>query len=170
MTRVRTFSLASLAAAAHLSAGVGPAHAYVTPPHQNFPSRSRGSFRRRTARPPPPHSGSSSLSLPAMSSAVPNKEAGSRAEQWREELDARAEQVRKIREGLVEKYVSRGQTREYAESEVDTFLSDPDKGKAYVDMRMYKEAHEDMGWETVFTYGAAFSVGVIYQLYMHVNS
>ena len=45
-----------------------------------------------------------------------------------------------------------------------------DKGKAYVDMRMYKEAHEDMGWETVFTYGAAFSVGVIYQLYMHVNS
>lgn len=68
-----------------------------------------------------------------------------------------------VRMELVQKYVSAGKSHEYAEQEVDKFLSDPERSEQYLDMRRYAEAQQNelMGFESIFVIGGAFFVGLM---------
>lgn len=63
---------------------------------------------------------------------------------------------------LIGKYLSAGKSQEYAEQEVDKFLSDPDRSEKYLDMRRYAKAQADelMGFESIFVIGGAFLLGL----------
>jgi|EP00979_Chaetoceros_neogracilis_P005433 hypothetical protein len=63
---------------------------------------------------------------------------------------------------LVAKYVSAGKTQEYAQQEVEKFLSDPDRSEKFLDMRRYAkaQANELMGFESIFVIGGAFALGL----------
>jgi hypothetical protein len=63
---------------------------------------------------------------------------------------------------LIAKYLSAGKSQEYAEQEVDKFLSDPDRSEKYLDMRRYAKAQADelMGFESIFVIGGAFLLGL----------
>ncbi len=69
---------------------------------------------------------------------------------------------------LIQKYLSAGKSREYAEEEVDKFLSDPDRSEKYLDMRRYAkaQANELMGFESVMVIGGAFFLGLFGQVGM----
>ncbi len=64
---------------------------------------------------------------------------------------------------LIQKYISAGKSREFAEEEVDEFLSDPERSEQFLDMRRYAkaQANELMGFETVFVIGGAFFLGLL---------
>jgi len=63
---------------------------------------------------------------------------------------------------LVAKYVSAGKSQEYAQQEVDKFLSDPERSEKYLDMRRYAkaQANELMGFESILVIGGAFALGL----------
>jgi hypothetical protein len=64
---------------------------------------------------------------------------------------------------LVQKYLSAGKSREFAEEEVDKFLSDPERSEQYLEMRRYAkaQANELMGFETVLVIGGSFVLGLV---------
>jgi hypothetical protein len=66
-------------------------------------------------------------------------------ELWLQELQS--EEVKKVRRELVQKYVGMGKSAEFAEREVDAFLSDPNKAQPFLEMRLtaLKKAYDDMG-------------------------
>lgn len=72
-------------------------------------------------------------------------------------------EIKEVRFELVQKYVSAGKSTQYAEEEVDKFLSDPDRSEKYLEMRRYAKAQADelMGFETVFIIGGAFFLGLM---------
>lgn len=72
-------------------------------------------------------------------------------------------EIKEVRFELVQKYVSAGKSTQYAEEEVDKFLSDPDRSEKYLEMRRYAkaQAEELMGFETVFIVGGAFFLGLM---------
>ena len=61
------------------------------------------------------------------------------------------------------KYLSAGKSQDYAEQEVDKFLSDPDRSEKYLDMRRYAkaQANEFMGFESIVVVGGAFFLGMM---------
>jgi len=68
-----------------------------------------------------------------------------------------------VREQLVEKYLSLGRSQEYAESEVDNFLNDPNRSQKFLEMRRYAKSQQDaaMGFENILMYGGAFFLGLL---------
>lgn len=78
-------------------------------------------------------------------------------------LEMKNKEMEDVRMELVQKYVSAGKSPEYAEEEVDKFLSDPDRSEKYLEMRRYAkaQAEELMGFETVFVIGGAFFLGLM---------
>ena len=88
--------------------------------------------------------------------------------EWRNRIKSDP-QVQSIREELVLKYLDQGMPQEEAEREVDTFL--PTKGgRAYVEMRVYSQVQEEMGWETAFTYATAFGIGLLWQIWANYHA
>jgi hypothetical protein len=71
-------------------------------------------------------------------------------------------QLQEVRMELISKYLSAGKSQEYAEQEVDKFLSDPVRSEKYLDMRRYAKAQADelMGFESIFVIGGAFVLGL----------
>lgn len=63
---------------------------------------------------------------------------------------------------LVAKYVSAGKSQEYAQQEVDKFLSDPERSEQFLDMRRYAkaQANELMGFESILVIFGAFFLGL----------
>lgn len=63
---------------------------------------------------------------------------------------------------LVAKYVSAGKSQEYAQQEVDKFLSDPERSEQFLDMRRYAkaQANELMGFESTLVIFGAFFLGL----------
>lgn len=70
--------------------------------------------------------------------------------------------IQEVKAELVAKYVAAGKSEEYAQQEVDKFLSDPDRSEKYLDMRRYAKAQADelMGFESIFVIGGAFFLGL----------
>ena len=88
--------------------------------------------------------------------------------EWRNRIKSDP-QVQSIREELVLKYLDQGMPQEEAEREVDKFL--PTKGgRAYVEMRVYSQVQEEMGWETAFTYATAFGIGLLWQAWVNYHA
>lgn len=81
-------------------------------------------------------------------------------ESWQIQLESK--EVQEVRQELIQKYISLGRTMEYAEVEVDKFLSDPERSQKFLEMRRYAkaQANELMGFETAVTIGGAFFVGL----------
>eukprot|EP00557_Chaetoceros_sp_GSL56_P002012 CAMPEP_0176495604 /NCGR_PEP_ID=MMETSP0200_2-20121128/10747_1 /TAXON_ID=947934 /ORGANISM="Chaetoceros sp., Strain GSL56" /LENGTH=177 /DNA_ID=CAMNT_0017893497 /DNA_START=560 /DNA_END=1093 /DNA_ORIENTATION=+ len=77
-------------------------------------------------------------------------------------FDMREKEMEEVRMELIAKYLSAGKSQEYAEQEVDKFLSDPDRSEKYLDMRRYAKAQADelMGFESIFVIGGAFLLGL----------
>ena len=66
-----------------------------------------------------------------------------------------------IRQELVAKYVKLGHTPEYAQTEVNFFLEDPERSAQYVEMRRVAMARgNDLGIESFVQFAAAFLVGM----------
>jgi len=80
-------------------------------------------------------------------------------EEWRIQLES--DQVQEVRTELIEKYLSKGRDIEFAEAEVDKFLSDPERSLQYLEMRSYAKAQNEMGFESAIQLGAAFAIGLI---------
>lgn len=81
-------------------------------------------------------------------------------EEWRLQLDS--EEVAEVRQELIQKYLSSGRSMEYAEKEVDKFLSDPKRSAQFLEMRRYAKAQaNDLGFEFIFQLGGAFAIGLI---------
>ena len=70
---------------------------------------------------------------------------------------------KEIRQELIDKYLSLGRTYEYAETEIDEFLSDPSRSQKYLDMRKYVKSQQDasMGFENFLFYAGAFVFGLL---------
>ena len=64
---------------------------------------------------------------------------------------------------MIQKYLSFGKSRDEAEGEVDTFLSDPERSQQYLEIRRYANAQKNelMGFESVLTIGGAFVLGLM---------
>lgn len=77
---------------------------------------------------------------------------------WMSELDSK--EVQEVRNELIQKYLSLGRTMEYAEMEVDKFLSDPERSSQFLEMRRYAKANNDLGFEFIFQLGGAFLLGL----------
>jgi len=80
-------------------------------------------------------------------------------EEWRVQLQSA--QVQEVRMELIEKYLSAGREMEFAETEVDKFLSDPERSLKYLEMRSYAKRQNEMGFEGIFQLGAAFAIGLV---------
>jgi len=80
-------------------------------------------------------------------------------EEWRVQLQS--DQVQEVRTELIEKYLSKGRDMEFAEKEVDKFLSDPERSLQYLEMRDYAKSQNELGFEGVAQLGAAFAIGLI---------
>jgi len=78
-------------------------------------------------------------------------------------LELKNQEMTEVRMELIQKYISAGKSREFAEEEVDKFLSDPERSEQFLDMRRYAkaQANELMGFETVFVIGGAFFLGLL---------
>ena len=91
--------------------------------------------------------------------AVPATEDLDQAAAW--ELQLQTKEVEEVRQELIQKYISLGRTLEYAEKEVDQFLSDPERSQQFLDMRRYAKAQaNDLGFESLFQIGGAFMLGL----------
>lgn len=77
-------------------------------------------------------------------------------------LQLESEEVQEVRAELVQKYLSLGRTQEYAEREVDEFLSDPERSQQFLEMRRYAnaQAEELMGFEIWIQLFGAFALGL----------
>ncbi len=64
---------------------------------------------------------------------------------------------------MVQKYVAAGKTQEFAEQEVDKFLSDPERSEKYLEMRRYAKAQSEamMGFESPLFIGGGFLLGLL---------
>jgi len=80
-------------------------------------------------------------------------------EEWLVQLQS--SQVQEVRMELIEKYLSAGREMEFAEKEVDKFLSDPERSLKYLEMRSYAKAQNELGFEGVIQLGAAFAIGLV---------
>uniref|UniRef100_A0A7S2HA71 Uncharacterized protein n=1 Tax=Helicotheca tamesis TaxID=374047 RepID=A0A7S2HA71_9STRA len=71
-------------------------------------------------------------------------------------------EVQEVRAELIQKYISLGRTQEYAEREVDEFLSDPERSEQFLEMRRYAnaQAEELMGFEIWVQLFGAFALGL----------
>jgi len=85
----------------------------------------------------------------------------SQQENW--QIHLQSVEVQEVREQLVEKYLSLGRSQEYAESEVDNFLNDPNRSQKFLEMRRYAKSQQDaaMGFENILMYGGAFFLGLL---------
>lgn len=72
-----------------------------------------------------------------------------------------SDQVQEVRSELISKYVSQGSTVEFAEVEVDQFLSDPERSLEYMEMRRYAKEQNELGFEGALQYGAFFLIGLL---------
>uniref|UniRef100_A0A6U3RM51 Uncharacterized protein n=1 Tax=Ditylum brightwellii TaxID=49249 RepID=A0A6U3RM51_9STRA len=77
-------------------------------------------------------------------------------------LQLESAEVQEVRAELVQKYLSLGRTQEYAEREVDEFLSDPERSQQFLEMRRYAnaQAEELMGFEVWVQLFGAFALGL----------
>jgi len=90
---------------------------------------------------------------------IRNEDNGGEGEaNWMSELDSK--EVQEVRNELIQKYLSLGRTMEYAEMEVDKFLSDPERSSQFLEMRRYAKANNDLGFEFIFQLGGAFLLGL----------
>jgi len=80
-------------------------------------------------------------------------------EEWSAQLQS--DQVQEVRSELISKYVSQGSTVEFAEVEVDQFLSDPERSLEYMEMRRYAKEQNELGFEGALQYGAFFLIGLL---------
>jgi len=128
-----------------LAAAIGGTHAYAV--HR------RPFFARTTG---------SNLHLAASAGSDASAAAVSPRSAWEERI-ATDEHVLTIREELVLKYLDQGWPRDRAEAEVDVFLPTR-KGRAFVEMRIYSDSQEEMGFETAITYATAFVIGAAFQI------
>eukprot|EP00816_Leptocylindrus_hargravesii_P004181 CAMPEP_0196804924 /NCGR_PEP_ID=MMETSP1362-20130617/4625_1 /TAXON_ID=163516 /ORGANISM="Leptocylindrus danicus, Strain CCMP1856" /LENGTH=190 /DNA_ID=CAMNT_0042177517 /DNA_START=49 /DNA_END=621 /DNA_ORIENTATION=+ len=86
----------------------------------------------------------------------------------KEELDAlwtqalTTDEVQLVRQELVAKYLQLGRSQEYAEREVDEFLSDRERSEKYLEMRAYAKGSAGSGFSTelVVQLGLAFFLGL----------
>ena len=64
---------------------------------------------------------------------------------------------------LVQRYVSAGKSEEFAEQEVDKFLSDPERSEKFLEMRRYSkaQAEELLGFESILFVGGGFFLGLM---------
>ena len=69
-----------------------------------------------------------------------------------------------VRQELIEKYVSAGNTFEVAEAEVDAFLSDTQRSSDYLEMRLRAKEESDLGFEEIVRYALAFTIGILTNL------
>lgn len=81
-----------------------------------------------------------------------------------------SEEVRHLRENLVQKYVQLGRSLEYAETEVDEFLRDRKRSEKYIEMRSsVKKATESFTWEDGVQLSLAFLFGLLFDYFYHVE-
>lgn len=86
----------------------------------------------------------------------------------KEELDAlwtqglTTDEVQQVRQELVAKYLQLGRSHEFAEREVDEFLSDRERSEKYLEMRAYAKGSAGAGFSTelVVQLGLAFFLGL----------
>mmetsp|Transcript_9009 Transcript_9009/g.13233 ORF Transcript_9009/g.13233 Transcript_9009/m.13233 type:complete len:170 (+) Transcript_9009:207-716(+) len=78
-------------------------------------------------------------------------------------LEMKNQEMKEVREELVTKYLSAGKSQEFAEQEVDEFLSDPERSEKFLEMRRYAkaQANELMGFESILILGGAFFLGLL---------
>jgi hypothetical protein len=83
----------------------------------------------------------------------------SKQEQWRDQLQSK--EVQRVREDLLRNFLRHGRSREYAEAEVDEFLSDPERAQPFLEMKRYAASQADdlLAPEPIFQFVLAFFSG-----------
>lgn len=94
-------------------------------------------------------------------SVVPAEMLMDEEELWKQQLQS--QEIQDVRKELVQKYTSLGRSVEYAEAEVDEFLSDRERSQQFLEMRRYAQAQADDLTPTgsVGQVGLAFFIGLI---------
>jgi len=85
-------------------------------------------------------------------------------EEWQMQLES--EEVKEVRGELIQKYINKGKTLEYASKEVDQFLSDPNRSQQFLEMRRYAKRQNDLGFEFGVQLVGAFMIGLLGQIAM----
>jgi len=83
-------------------------------------------------------------------------------EEWRIQLES--DEVKEVRNELIQKYISKGRSMDFAEKEVDKFLSDPEQSRQFLEMRRYAKAQNDLGFEGLLQLAGAFTIGLVGQI------
>eukprot|EP00559_Dactyliosolen_fragilissimus_P005062 CAMPEP_0184855122 /NCGR_PEP_ID=MMETSP0580-20130426/441_1 /TAXON_ID=1118495 /ORGANISM="Dactyliosolen fragilissimus" /LENGTH=170 /DNA_ID=CAMNT_0027349551 /DNA_START=75 /DNA_END=587 /DNA_ORIENTATION=+ len=92
-----------------------------------------------------------------------NNADGAESSEWIANLQSK--EVDEVRQELIQRYITLGKSQEYAEKEVEEFLSDPERSEQFLEMRRYSKAQADeLGFESVFQIGGAFILGLIGQV------
>lgn len=83
-------------------------------------------------------------------------------------LEIKNQEITEVKQELIAKYLSAGKSQDFAEQEVEKFLSDPERSEQYLEMRRYAkaQANELMGFESIFIVGGAFFLGLTGQVGM----
>ena len=82
---------------------------------------------------------------------------------WQDTL--KSEAVQRVRQALVKKYLQLGRSSEYAEREVDEFLSDRKRSQKFVEMRAFAvTSGESFTWEDGLQLAIAFLFGALFHI------